>query len=159
MNNYPEIEILLNRYLQCETTEDEEQQLCDFFLSCDTLPEQWQPYKALFAYRQQQAAVTLPSDFVVKLTIKRQTRMMRRIVWRWTSIAACIVAGLSITYFAGRDNSLSHENDFSIAEARVAMVDALLMISDNLQKSETVINEGLCSLSDELMKLNEPITN
>ena len=153
MKNYTEIEILLNRYLQCETNEEEEQRLCDFFLSCNTLPEQWQPYKALFAYRQKQAATTLPNDFVAKLMSKQQTSIVRRLVWRWSSIAACIAVFVGIAYFANRNNALLHENELTLAEAHVVMFDALILVSDNLNKSKTVMNEGLCNIADELIQL------
>jgi hypothetical protein len=48
---------LLDKYWNCETSQEEEQSLTAFF-SGDEIPEEWQKYKTLFAWKKKQAQIT-----------------------------------------------------------------------------------------------------
>lgn len=60
--DYKQIEQLLERYWQCETSLEEEQQLRTFF-SESNVPAYLLRYKELFVYQQIQQEITLSEDF------------------------------------------------------------------------------------------------
>lgn len=60
--DYKYIEQLLDRYWNCETTLQEEEILKAFF-SQENVPAELARYKSLFVYEQEQAALSLGSDF------------------------------------------------------------------------------------------------
>lgn len=64
--DYKYIEQLLERYWECETSQEEEQILRAFF-SQKMLPASLARYKSLFDYEQQQAQVSLGADFDARL--------------------------------------------------------------------------------------------
>jgi hypothetical protein len=64
--DYQNIEELLKRYWQCETTLDEEMQLRDFFLKED-VPTHLLPYKDLFVYCSQEKEEKLGADFDARI--------------------------------------------------------------------------------------------
>lgn len=45
-----QIDELLERFMQGETSLDEEQLLADYFRSADNIPAQWEPYRTMFRY-------------------------------------------------------------------------------------------------------------
>lgn len=45
-----QIDELLERFMQGETSLDEEQLLADYFRSADNIPPQWEPYRTMFRY-------------------------------------------------------------------------------------------------------------
>ena len=50
-----EIQTLIDRYLDGETTNDEERRLRQYFAETQLVPPEWRPYKALFAWEQREA--------------------------------------------------------------------------------------------------------
>ena len=61
--DYKDIEQLLERYWQCETSVEEEATLRDFFAK-EEVPAHLLRYKNLFVYQQVQQEVGLGEDFV-----------------------------------------------------------------------------------------------
>lgn len=61
------IEQLLERYWNCETSVEEEAQLHDYFLQHHDLPARLLPYKDWFDYRQQQQEIRLDNDFDARI--------------------------------------------------------------------------------------------
>jgi hypothetical protein len=57
---------LLDKYWNCETSPEEEQFLATYF-SDDSVPEEWRKYKALFAWKQAQAAVKASPELKAEL--------------------------------------------------------------------------------------------
>ncbi|MBC5603654.1 hypothetical protein [Bacteroides difficilis] len=64
--DYKDIEQLLERYWQCETSVEEEAALRDFFLK-EEVPAHLLRYKNLFVYQQVQQKVGLGEDFDVRI--------------------------------------------------------------------------------------------
>lgn len=94
------INILIEKYLDGATTETEEQALADYFAKAgDNIPEEWMPYRALFAYidAEKEAAAEQPKTaenenlFPVSST-PTQHSLLRRKIFRqtvWLAAAAC----------------------------------------------------------------------
>ena len=64
--DYKDIEQLLERYWQCETSVEEESRLRDFF-SKEDVPAHLLRYKNLFVYQQVQQEVGLGEDFDARI--------------------------------------------------------------------------------------------
>jgi hypothetical protein len=87
--DYKNIEQLLEKYWQCQTTLEEESLLRDFFTNSEVIPAHLLPYKSLFVYQAEQKEQTLGDDFdarvlaqidekpAVKVKAKRLTMMSR----------------------------------------------------------------------------------
>lgn len=89
--NKEQIEYLLKRYLDGETTNEEEQQLRQYFATLQIIPPEWKAYKALFGWedRLQQSAI---SANAASAPIARKRRLFIA-----ASIAALIVIGVGFT--------------------------------------------------------------
>ncbi len=126
------IEKLLDRYFEGETTLMEEQQLRDFFQH-ESVPPHLAPYAAMFkgfAKAQQETSsreVSLPES------------IQKRSVWIW-SIAASFVVALgigSMLYF--QNDGLSPEQQEALAAYQEAKK-TMLLLSENLNKGASKVN-------------------
>ena len=60
------VKVLIDRYMNGETTADEERQLRHFFRTAQSLPDEWLPLRALFAYVDSEAEKScLPAETLV----------------------------------------------------------------------------------------------
>lgn len=57
-----QIDELLERFMQGETSLDEEQLLADYFRSADNIPPQWEPYRTMFRYFDEGMPLELPLE-------------------------------------------------------------------------------------------------
>jgi hypothetical protein len=67
--DYKDIEQLLERYWQCETSVEEESVLRDFFTK-EEVPAHLLRYKNLFVYQQVQQEVGLGEDFDARILVQ-----------------------------------------------------------------------------------------
>lgn len=140
MNIYNNIEELLDKYWECNTSVEEEEMLQDFFLHEKNIPTHLCRYKAVFAYREMKQTEKLPDNFEEKILAQIHHQLGKK-VWTVFKIAACIALLISTSITAYQYKTASdYEKQ---AQARATVIDALCMISDNLQKGENIINNGL----------------
>ncbi len=57
-----QIDELLERFMQGETSLDEEQLLADYFRSADNIPPRWEPYRTMFRYFDEGMPLELPHE-------------------------------------------------------------------------------------------------
>lgn len=74
--DYKNIELLLERYWQCETSIEEESELRDFF-SNEDVPAHLLRYKNLFVYQQVQQEVGLSKDFEARILAQVETPVVK----------------------------------------------------------------------------------
>ena len=74
--DYKDIEQLLERYWQCETSVEEESVLRDFF-SKEEVPAHLLRYKNLFVYQQVQQEVGLGEDFDARILAQVETPVVK----------------------------------------------------------------------------------
>ncbi|CUQ11960.1 hypothetical protein [Bacteroides thetaiotaomicron] len=74
--DYKDIEQLLERYWQCETSVEEESVLRDFF-SKEEVPAHLLRYKNLFVYQQVQQEVGLGEDFDARILAQVETPIVK----------------------------------------------------------------------------------
>lgn len=149
--DYKNIKQLLERYWQCETSLEEENQLRDFFTNGE-VPSEFMPYKDLFVYQKEQQLEGLGVDFDVRILKKVETPVVKAkrlsLVSRFKPLfraAAVVVGFLMLGNFAQR--SLFHNDaldynynnyrdtydDPNVAYKKVSS--ALLILSDEISKS------------------------
>ena len=88
--DYKDIEQLLERYWQCETSVEEESVLRDFFTK-EEVPAHLLRYKNLFVYQQVQQEVGLGEDFDARILAQVETpvapcSMAKANCWDWRSM-------------------------------------------------------------------------
>ncbi|MBG7630652.1 MAG: hypothetical protein IZT56_09485 [Bacteroidetes bacterium] len=117
------IEKLLQKYLDAETTIAEENELRTYFLSDNVAPH-LEEYQALFGYfsNSQKEKLTKPIQLKTKKTN-----------WKWLSVAASVV--LLVSVYTGYQNNQQQKAEKIYNETRMA----LGMLSDNLNKGNNAI--------------------
>lgn len=97
---------LLDRFLQGQTSEAEEQQLIDYFCHADHIPEEWSPYKELFQSFRTEAYDFSSEEMEALLTdsvgAQRIRPISNRHPWRIVvrvATAACLLAVISTIAF------------------------------------------------------------
>ena len=105
---HQEIDTLLSRFLNAQTTEAEEQMLADYFQSAESVPEEWQPYRELFLSFQTDAYELTDSELAAltaePLPAKRKVRPLY-----WLGAAAACAAILLVIGSIMLHNDATHQ--------------------------------------------------
>ena len=126
------IEQLIEKYENAETSLQEEQVLKDYFQH-NNVPTHLIEYKALFTYFNESSTERFTKTIPLK---------PRKINWKWLSIAAAVVllfSVYSIKDFGGISDKERQEAQIAYQEAQKA----LQLISKNLNKGGNVAVAGL----------------
>ena len=119
------IEKLLKKYLNAETTIAEENKLKNYFSSNNVAPH-LQEYEALFGY----FSTSKKERFTKTIQLKTQKRN-----WNWLSVAASLV--LLVSVYTGYQNNQQKKADKIYAETQLAFS----MLSANLNKGNVAITQ------------------
>ncbi len=123
------IEKLVEKYENAETTLQEEATLKTYFLSDNVAPH-LEEYQMMFAYFQ------TSKDETFTKTIELKTKKKRN--YKWLSVAASVVLLFSLYVGIGKYNEYQ---EFQKAKEKYAQVkDALQMLSGNLKKGNEAFN-------------------
>ncbi|WP_299122923.1 hypothetical protein [uncultured Tenacibaculum sp.] len=133
------IEKLVDKYLEAETTLQEEQVLQDYFTSGNVAPH-LEEYSMLFGYFKQSKDETFTKTIQLKPEKTKKN-------WKWLSVAASVVLLFSV--FLGKQRYDEHQQRKQFAQIK----EALQMVSVNLNKG----NEALYAVSNNLNKGNDAI--
>ncbi|MGB1042372.1 MAG: hypothetical protein ACPGU6_03190 [Tenacibaculum sp.] len=133
------IEKLVDKYLDAETTLQEEQILQEYFTSNNVAPH-LQEYSMMFSYFKQNKDETFTKTIQLKPEKTKKN-------WKWLSVAASVVLLFSV--FIGNEQYQEYQQRKQFAE----ITKALQMVSVNLNKG----NEALYAVSNNLNKGNEAI--
>jgi hypothetical protein len=120
------IEKLLERYLDAETTVQEEATLKNYFLS-GNVAQHLQEYESMFSYFKYSKEERLSKP--IQLNTKKTN-------WKWLSVAASVV--LLVSVYVGNNYAKEQEAIAQYAQVK----DVLKMLSSNLNKG----NEAVASL-------------
>ena len=133
------IESLLEKYLNAETSLQEEVTLKNYFLSGNVAPK-FQEYEAMFSYFNDSKEETL--EVPIQLNTKKTN-------WKWLSVAASV--GLLVSMYMG--NGYLAEKQAKEQYAQITT--ALQLLSSNLNKG----NEAMANLyvyEDTVNKIFKP---
>ena len=117
------IEKLLQRYLDAETTIAEENKLKNYFLSDNVAPH-LAAYKSLFEY----FSISKKEELTKPIQLKSEKRN-----WRWLSVAASVV--LLVSLYTGYENNQQREAEKIYNETQMAFN----MLSANLNRGNDAI--------------------
>lgn len=129
-----QVEILLEKYFNAETSTAEERQLKTYFSSPDVAP-QLEQYKPMFGYFTQ--AATQQFEKTVPLKTKRRPYVA------WLSVAASVVALVGVFTFINSEEPVSNEGLGTYNDPEVAFEEtqkALNMLSKNVNKGVKSVN-------------------
>jgi hypothetical protein len=132
------IEKLLKKYLNAETTLAEENILKEYFLSNNVAPH-LQEYESLFSY----FAVSKEERFTKTIQLKSQKRN-----WKWLSVAASVV--LLVSVYSGYNSYQKKKADEIYAQTMTQFA----MLSQNLNKGTMALNhlQHLESTTNKIFK-------
>nr|WP_299033495.1 hypothetical protein [uncultured Tenacibaculum sp.] len=133
------IEKLLDKYLDGETTLQEEQTLQEYFTSNNVAPH-LQEYSMMFGYFKQSKDETFTKTIQLKPEKTKKN-------WKWLSVAASVVLLFSV--FIGNEEYQKHQQRKQFAQIK----EALQLVSVNLNKG----NDALYAVSNNLKKGNDAI--
>ena len=148
--NRSEIEELLNRYFEGETSLQEEQTLKEYFLNADNVPAKWNYAKAMFTGFSSNKEVTSHTDAVKKkgMPLKRIAAAVAVVALLSVSVALfvpkekeiyCYVNGKPVTDY---ELALKHaERAFGIMEKEISKpAQGLDLIEKEVEKSTIYID-------------------
>lgn len=105
---HQEIDTLLSRFLNAQTTEAEEQMLADYFQSAENVPQEWQPYRELFLSFQTDA-YELTDNELAALTAEPQPAKRKVRPLYWLGAAAACAAILLVIGSTMLRNEATHQ--------------------------------------------------
>ena len=129
-----QIEILLEKYFNAETSTAEERQLKAYFSSPDVAP-QLEHYKPMFGYFNHEASQQFEK------TVPLQTK--KRSYVGWLSVAASVVALIGVFTFMNTDEPVKDETLGTFNDPEIAFEEtqkALNMLSKNVNVGVTSVN-------------------
>jgi len=129
MNNYKHIEILLERFFDGNTTNEEEKELYAFFNQKD-IPEHLKKYVPVFEYFDSKIHEELNEPLNISLPVETEPKKVINIKWlpvTAISIAASLLVLISINLFNNRsDNFDQYEGSYVIVDGkRITNVDEI----------------------------------
>jgi hypothetical protein len=144
------IEVLLEKYLNAETTLKEEQQLKTFF-SQETVPNHLESYKSLFGYFSQ---IKAEETFTKPLTLNTQKSEWHK----WFTAAAVVAVSTGVYFNVYKTNQ--DLGSFTPNETQLAynqFVRSLEMVSKNFNKGTSSVNylQHLSNGASQVAYLNE----
>lgn len=140
-----EIEALLDKYMDGDTSANEEQVLRSYFASCgNDIPEEWCIYKALFGYVAEERDTTEPSDAPKPRKAKPHIIIFKRFM----KIAACIALLITICLSLGKD-----DKNYMIADG-IKTTDKVA-IENEIDKALTLVSVDNELIFSALQMLNE----
>lgn len=133
------IEKLVEKYLNAETTLEQEKELQKYFTS-DNVATHLQEYRILFSYFKQSKNDTFTKNIQLQPDKSKKK-------WKWLSVAASVVLLCSV--FIGNEKYKEHQQRKQFAQIKIA----LQLVSFNLNKG----NEALYVVSNNLNKGNNAL--
>ena len=134
------IEKLIGKYLEAETTLLEETQLRDYFTS-ENVAEHLQDYAILFGYFKQNQSETYTKAIKLKPETKRKKN------FKWMTVAASLA--LLVSAYVGKIQYDEYQQRMYFAQVK----EALQKVSFHLNKG----NDALYAVSDNLNKGNDAV--
>ena len=132
------IEKLVEKYLDAETTLQEEKILQEYFTSDNVAPHLYE-YSYMFSYFKQNKDETFTKTIQLKPEKTKKN-------WKWLSVAASVVLLFSV--FVGKQKYDEHLEQKQLQEQFAQVKEALQLVSINLNKG----NEALYAVSNNINK-------
>lgn len=125
------IEKLVEKYLNAETSLQEEATLRDYF-SSDNVAPHLEEYQVMFSYFQ------FSKDETYTKTIQLESKNTKRKNLKWLSVAASVV--LLVSVYVGVTKYNEYKENERLEEKYAQVENALKMLSTNLNKGKSAFN-------------------
>ena len=148
--DYKDIEQLLERYWQCETSVEEEATLRDFFAK-EEVPAHLLRYKNLFVYQQVQQEVGLGEDFDARILAEVEPTVVKakRLTLTGRFIPLFKAAAVIAIILSGDDGSVLATDTIG------KQVTAPSVAISNDVKAEQVLADSLAKINHKVQVINE----
>lgn len=148
--DWKELDTMLERYYEGESTLDEERAIKLFFNSVENVPDKYREAAELFGYFNREASITMPDNFKFSAPVNKHK------LWSIigsTGIAASIAIFIAITINHNQPKAIDQIAQITYQEQKKAYYqtkEALLIVSDNLKKGKREIQR--LSIFNEVQK-------
>lgn len=145
------MEDLLKKYWECETTLEEEKQLREYF-GGNNIPDQWKDTAALFRYFEETKKKSLPDlafegQVMHKIHAPKQSRVVR-LVYNTMRIAAGLAVVLAATWF------IRNEVRKTTPQAVVDTYDDPKLAFEETKKALLMISKSFGTAEKQARKIN-----
>jgi len=155
--DYKDIEQLLERYWQCETSVEEEAALRDFFAK-EEVPAHLLRYKNLFVYQQVQQEVGLGEDFDARILAEVEPTVVKakRLTLTGRFIPLFKAAAIILSLGNVAQHSFSGDDGSVLATDTIGkQVTAPSVAISNDVKAEQVLADSLARVNHKVQVINE----
>lgn len=142
------IEILMNKFWECNTTPEEENELRQFFLECRELPPHLSVYRELFVWQAEESRAGLDDAFDRRVLVKIGKRRRLPIFVRKyiTTAAACAFLALCIGGLL-RHRQVERvpfaEESLTPQQALAELQKALSFVSETMNEGERLMETNI----------------
>jgi len=166
------VRILLNRYYEGETSEEEERMLAEFFATAE-VPADLQPDKALFTHIAACDDSSVPDGLgerleaaIDRMDISDRMASRRRLMPRWlrmagvaASVAIALMGGYSIMRHHEEPSAMSPKDTCSSPQEAYAYAQsALVKISRDLNRGDAGVQQAEHTVNSIMEKIDRHIT-
>ncbi|MCL1943087.1 MAG: hypothetical protein FWF54_06010 [Candidatus Azobacteroides sp.] len=160
--NAREIDILVEKYWDCDTSREEECLLKEFFSQTEEIPDHLIPLKSIFVYQKAQFDVCLNEAFdkkILSLISQEEGKAKKEVslsqVMKIAAVALlCVIVGAVTVYLSAHKNTTTYSDTYkNPQEAMFVIRHAVSAVGNNLQEGR---QESVNAIST-LNKFNEYI--
>lgn len=154
--DYKQIEFLLEKYWQCQTTLEEEEVLRSFFVETQKLPAHLQEYREIFVYQERERKVQLGVDFDRKILAHlRKGKRRLNVLDYLIRIAAIIMLIVVIKELMVHQERSSPEVEQTPETALVEIQQALDFVSLKLNRGRELIVKNMIEIETMTQYIKE----
>lgn len=146
--DYRRIEILMNKFWECSTTLEEEQELRQFFLECRELPPHLSSCRELFVWQEEERGTGLDDAFDKRVLERIGKRRYLPLFFRKyiVQVAACVLLALciggAIRYRQAQVVEIAGET-LTPQQALTELQKALSLVSETMNEGERLMETNI----------------
>lgn len=126
-----EIDKIIDRYFEGETSLQEEKRLRSYFSSGAVAPE-LEPYKAMFGFYESESKKSTS----VEVEIPLEKNLSKKYAYKWTAIAAVLIILAGYGVFKVNNTSIEQNNGINHSLAVKQTQDLLYMMTDAISTGQ-----------------------
>ena len=145
-----EIENLLEKYWQCETTPAEEEKLRNYFTQTKELPLYLRKYRELFVYQQEERRIRLSEDFDRKILNRIRQQQASVVSWRriGVGIAAVVLISIALRAFVVQQEQTVILTEQTPEQALTEVRQALSYVALKLNQGQKIVEKNMSEVKE-----------
>lgn len=146
--DYKRIEILMNKFWECTTTLEEENELRQFFLECRELPSHLSAYRELFVWQEEERRTGLDNSFDDRLLAKiggchRPLMFFRKYIATAAACALLVISVGGILHYKQVKTAQFVEESMNPQQALAELQKALSFVSETMNEGERLMETNI----------------